>query len=98
MSKNLSKNSSKVRQKVRQKIRQKNSSKNQKNRQKFVKKFDKKFVIKRVVVSTYQSISGTGKKAVEQLENEEKGVIVDMAYPHQIYKNALPHCDVYSYA
>ena len=54
-----------------------------------------KFGIKRVVVSTYQSISGTGKKAVEQLENEEKGVIGDMVYPHQIYKNALPHCDVF---
>ena len=54
-----------------------------------------KFVIKRAVVSTYQSISGTGKKAVEQLENEEKGVIGDMVYPHQIYKNALPHCDVF---
>ena len=54
-----------------------------------------KFGVKRVVVSTYQSISGTGKKAVEQLENEEKGVIGDMVYPHQIYKNSLPHCDVF---
>jgi aspartate-semialdehyde dehydrogenase len=54
-----------------------------------------KFGIKRVIVSTYQSISGTGKKAVEQLENEEKGVVGDTVYPYQIYKNALPHCDVF---
>lgn len=53
----------------------------------------KKFGVKRVVVSTYQSVSGTGKKAVEQLENEEKGVKSEMVYPHQIYQNALPHCD-----
>ena len=52
-----------------------------------------KYLVKRVVISTYQSISGTGKKAVEQLENEEKGVEEEMAYPHQIYQNALPHCD-----
>jgi len=54
-----------------------------------------KFKVKRVVVSTYQSISGTGVKAVRQLENEEKGVAGDMAYPHPIYKNVLPHCDVF---
>lgn len=54
-----------------------------------------KFGVKRVVVSTYQSISGTGKKAVEQLENEEKGVFGGMVYPYQIYKNTLPHCDVF---
>ena len=52
-----------------------------------------KYLVKRVVISTYQSISGTGKKAVEQLQNEEKGVEEEMAYPHQIYQNALPHCD-----
>ena len=53
----------------------------------------KKFCVKRVVVSTYQAVSGTGKKAVEQLENEENGIDTEMAYPYQIYKNALPHCD-----
>ena len=53
----------------------------------------KKFEAKRVVVSTYQSISGTGVKAVQQLENEEAGTEGEMAYPHQIYQNALPHCD-----
>ena len=52
-----------------------------------------RFGVKRVVVSTYQSISGTGKKAVEQLENEENGEVSDMVYPYQIYKNTLPHCD-----
>ena len=53
----------------------------------------KKFGVKRVVISTYQSITGTGKKAVEQLENEEKGINGERAYPHAIYQNTLPHCD-----
>jgi len=53
----------------------------------------KQFGVKRVVVSTYQSISGTGVKAVQQLENEEKEIRGEMAYPYQIYQNALPHCD-----
>jgi aspartate-semialdehyde dehydrogenase len=52
-----------------------------------------KFKVNRVVVSTYQSISGTGVKAVRQLENEEKRVEGEMAYPHPIYQNVLPHCD-----
>ena len=51
--------------------------------------------IERVVVSTYQSITGTGVKAVQQLENEYKGIEGDMAYPHAIHRNALPHCDVF---
>jgi len=54
-----------------------------------------KFRIKRIVISTYQSITGTGVKAVQQLKNEEKGVIGERAYPHQIYKNAIPQCDVF---
>ncbi len=53
----------------------------------------KKYNIKRVVVSTYQSVSGTGVKAVKQLENEENNVSENKVYPHQIYKNCLPHCD-----
>ncbi|MBZ9629627.1 aspartate-semialdehyde dehydrogenase [Salegentibacter sp. LM13S] len=53
------------------------------------------FKIKRVIVSTYQSITGTGVKAVEQLENEYKGEKGKMAYPYPIHKNALPHCDVF---
>ena len=55
----------------------------------------KNYGVKRVVVSTYQSISGTGIKAVEQLENEELSLEGDMVYPHPIYKNVLPHCDVF---
>lgn len=55
----------------------------------------KVYKIKRVVVSTYQSVSGTGVKAVQQLENEVNGIKGDMAYPYPIYRNALPHCDVF---
>ncbi len=51
--------------------------------------------IKRVVVSTYQSITGTGMKAVAQLENEAKGIKAEMVYPYPIHQNALPHCDVF---
>lgn len=55
----------------------------------------KKYKMKRVVVSTYQSVSGTGLKAVRQMENEMTGVKGEMAYPYPIHKNALPHCDVF---
>ena len=55
----------------------------------------KKYKMKRVVVSTYQSISGTGVKAVQQLENELAGIKGEMAYPYPINRNALPHCDVF---
>lgn len=55
----------------------------------------KKYKMKRVVVSTYQSVSGTGVKAVEQLENEIAGIKGEMAYPYPIAKNAIPHCDVF---
>lgn len=51
----------------------------------------KKYTIKRVVVSTYQSVTGTGVKAVKQLENERKGIQADMAYPHPIDLNCFPH-------
>jgi len=54
-----------------------------------------KYKIKRVVVSTYQSITGTGVKAVQQLENEKNGVDGEMAYPYPINQNCLPHCDVF---
>ncbi len=53
----------------------------------------KKYCIKRIVVSTYQSITGTGVKAVRQLNDESKGIEGEKAYPHPIHKNALPHCD-----
>ncbi|MCB0439752.1 MAG: aspartate-semialdehyde dehydrogenase, partial [Mangrovimonas sp.] len=55
----------------------------------------KKYKIKRIVVSTYQSVSGTGVKAVKQLENEVAGIQGDMAYHYPIYRNAIPHCDVF---
>jgi aspartate-semialdehyde dehydrogenase len=51
--------------------------------------------IKRVVVSTYQSITGTGMAAVNQLTNERAGISGEMAYPYPIDKNCLPHCDVF---
>ena len=54
-----------------------------------------KYMMKRVVVSTYQSVSGTGVKAVQQLENEMAGVEGEMAYPYPINRNALPHCDIF---
>ena len=53
------------------------------------------YKIKRLVISTYQSISGTGVKAVQQLENEYQGIKGEMAYPYPIHRNALPHCDVF---
>jgi aspartate-semialdehyde dehydrogenase len=53
----------------------------------------KKYKIKRIVVSTYQSITGTGVKAVRQLENEYAGIQGEMAYKYQIHRNAIPHCD-----
>lgn len=58
---------------------------------------DKEFGIKRIVVSTYQSVTGTGIKAVRQLNEEETtpphARKEPQAYPHQIYRNCLPHCD-----
>ena len=53
----------------------------------------KKYKIKRVIVSTYQSITGTGVKGVQQLDNEYAGVKGEMAYKYQIHRNAIPHCD-----
>ncbi|MEP0263319.1 aspartate-semialdehyde dehydrogenase [Dokdonia sp.] len=55
----------------------------------------KKYGIKRLVVSTYQSITGTGVKAVQQLENEYTGSTGEMAYPYPIHRNAIPACDVF---
>ncbi|HLW14716.1 MAG TPA: aspartate-semialdehyde dehydrogenase [Flavobacteriaceae bacterium] len=53
----------------------------------------KAYKIEKLIVSTYQSVTGTGKAAVEQLENEEKGIKGEMVYPYPIYQNAIPHCD-----
>ena len=55
----------------------------------------KAYKMRRVIVSTYQSVSGTGLKAVQQLENEIQGIKGPMVYPYPIFKNALPHCDVF---
>jgi aspartate-semialdehyde dehydrogenase len=55
----------------------------------------KKYKIKRIVVSTYQSVTGTGKKAVDQLMNERKGVDGPMAYAYKIDMNVIPHIDVF---
>jgi len=55
----------------------------------------KAYTIKRVVVSTYQSISGTGLAAVKQMEAERSGQKTEMAYPYPIDQNCLPHCDVF---
>lgn len=56
----------------------------------------RRFIIKRLVVSTYQSVTGTGVKAASQLFNESKGIIGEMAYPHPIYNNCIPQCDVFT--
>lgn len=53
----------------------------------------KAFGIERMIISTYQSITGTGVKAVQQLEDEQKGVEGDKAYPYQIHQNCIPQCD-----
>ncbi len=55
----------------------------------------KKYKIKRIVVSTYQSVTGTGKKGVDQLMNERSGITGEMAYPYKIDMNAIPHIDVF---
>jgi len=53
----------------------------------------KKYNIKRVIVSTYQSITGTGVKAVQQFENEVAGIEGDMVYKYKINRNCIPQCD-----
>jgi len=56
----------------------------------------RKYKIKRVIVSTYQSITGTGVKAVTQMENERAGITGEMAYAYPIDKNCIPHCDSFT--
>jgi len=55
----------------------------------------KKFKIKRLVISTYQSVSGTGKNAIDQLYSERKGSNSEKVYPYSIDQNLLPHCDIF---
>jgi aspartate-semialdehyde dehydrogenase len=56
----------------------------------------KKYGVKRVVVSTYQSITGTGVKAVQQMDNERNEISGEMAYKYPIDKNCIPQCDVFT--
>lgn len=56
----------------------------------------KRYGLERIIVSTYQSITGTGVKAMQQLQNEEQGLQGAMAYPYPIYRNCLPHCDEFT--
>ena len=60
-----------------------------------LKPLHEKYAVKRVIVSTYQSITGTGVAATRQMENERTGNEGEMAYPYPIDKNCLPHCDVF---
>ena len=55
----------------------------------------KKYKIKRLIISTYQSVSGTGKNAIDQLEGERNDVNSSKVYPYSIDQNLLPHCDVF---
>ncbi len=55
----------------------------------------KAYKIKRLVISTYQSVSGTGKNAIDQLNDERRDSDPEMIYPHKIDQNLLPHCDVF---
>ncbi len=61
-----------------------------------LKPLHEKYTIKRVVVSTYQSITGTGVKALDQMTNEREGKKGEMAYPYVIDQNCIPHCDVFT--
>jgi aspartate-semialdehyde dehydrogenase len=55
----------------------------------------REYTVRRLVISTYQSVTGTGVRAVAQLENERQGISGEMAYPWPIDKNCIPHCDVF---
>ena len=55
----------------------------------------KVFGIKRVIISTYQSVTGTGQAAVDQLEGEREGTNPEMVYPYAIDRNCIPHCDIF---
>ena len=56
----------------------------------------KEYIVSRVVVSTYQSVTGTGQKAVKQMHNERSGVDGEKAYPYVIDRNVIPRCDVFT--
>jgi len=63
----------------------------------FLNTLHKRYRINRVVISTYQSITGTGKKSIEQLIAESQGLSTEKIYPHTIFQNSLPQCDVLEY-
>jgi aspartate-semialdehyde dehydrogenase len=54
------------------------------------------YIVERVIVSTYQAVTGTGMKAVHQMENERKGITGEMAYPFPIDRNVIPRCDMFT--
>jgi aspartate-semialdehyde dehydrogenase len=56
----------------------------------------KKYKVRRIVVSTYQSVTGTGAKALMQLEGETSGAGVEKVYKYPIHRNVIPHCDVFT--
>lgn len=56
----------------------------------------KRYKIKRLVISTYQSVSGTGKAALDQLEHEKNGTEAPKVYPHPIFENCIPQCDTFT--
>jgi aspartate-semialdehyde dehydrogenase len=57
----------------------------------------KAYTVQRVVVSTYQSVTGTGMRALRQLEDEQQGVEGEKAYPFPIHRNVIPRCDVFAH-
>lgn len=56
----------------------------------------KRYKIKRLVISTYQSVSGTGKAALDQLAHEKNGMEAPKVYPHPIFENCIPQCDTFT--
>ena len=60
-----------------------------------ISEIHKKFKIKRMIVSTYQAVSGSGKKAINQLHNESKSISTKKVYERQIFNNIIPQCDIF---
>jgi aspartate-semialdehyde dehydrogenase len=56
----------------------------------------KMYGVRRIVVSTYQSVTGTGAKALQQLEDENIGKSTEMVYNYPIHRNVIPQCDVFT--
>ena len=60
-----------------------------------ISEIHKNFKIKRMIVSTYQAVSGSGKKAIDQLRNESKSISAKKVYERQIFNNIIPQCDIF---